>query len=286
MRILFFMMTLLVLSLNLEAKSLFSNAEQADSSKYIANLKDLLIATQKTRGLTNSYLNGNTETLLLIYNTRSDMKKAISKMESTTLAADPVINSRASSISKALIKLNAKAFKKKAPEVFSAYTEQIEEILMLAQTVSQRTAKALNDFGKETSNVMMETMLPLTEQVGRLRGYGAGVAARKVATKSDIEKVYALANEVKRLNATLTEQMNQLTSRYSGKLPSSINSEVVAIDKAVKSYTYLAEKKLLKHPETVDSDDYFEKGTHLINLIIKAYNTCNSAMLEDSKGWF
>jgi len=286
MRILFFMVALLVLSFNLEAKSLFSNAEQADSSKYIANLKDLLIATQKTRGLTNSYLNGNTETLLLIYTTRSDMKKAIGKMEATALAADPVINSRASAISKTLIKLNNKAFKKKAPEVFAAYTEQIEEILMLAQTVSQRTAAALNDFGKETSSIMMETMLPLTEYVGRLRGYGAGIAARNKVTKSDIEKVYALSNEVKRLNATLAEQMHQLISRHSGELSPSIKGEIAAVDKVVKDYTHLAEKKLLKHPETIDPDEYFEKGTHLINLIIKAYNTCNNAILEDSKGWF
>jgi hypothetical protein len=280
------MMALLIFNLNLEAKALFSNDNQADSSVYIANLKDLLIATQKTRGLTNSYLNGNTETLLLIYNSRSDMKKAIGKMESTALAADPVINNRASSISKALIKLNNKAFKKQAPEVFAAYTEQIEEILMLAQTVSQRTAKSLNEFGKETSSVMMESMLPLTEYVGRLRGYGAGVAAKNKVTKSDIEKIYALSNEVKRINATLGEQMNQLLNRYSNKFSTSLKSEIAAIDKAVKEYTFLAEKKLLKNPESVDPDEYFEKGTDLINLIVKAYKTCNRAVLEDSKGWF
>ena len=280
------LLLIMFLVLNLEAKSLFSNDSQADSSIYISNLKDLLIATQKTRGLTNSYLNGNTATLLLIYGTRSDMKKAIGKMESTTLAADPVINNRASSISKALIKLNNKALKKKAPEVFEAYTEQIEEILMLAQTVNQRTAKQLSDFGKEASSIMMETMLPLTEYVGRLRGFGAGLAAKNKVTQSDIEKIYALTSEVKRLNTTFLEQMSRLTASYSEKLPKTLSSEVAAVDKAVKEYTYLAEKKLLKHPEQVDADEYFEKGTDLINLIIKTYNTLNHAVLEDSKGWF
>ena len=280
------LLLIMFLVFNLEAKSLFSNDSQADSSIYISNLKDLLIATQKTRGLTNSYLNGNTATLLLIYGTRSDMKKAIGKMESTALAADPVINNRASSISKALIKLNNKALKKKAPEVFEAYTEQIEEILMLAQTVNQRTAKQLSDFGKEASSIMMETMLPLTEYVGRLRGFGAGLAAKNKVTQSDIEKIYALTSEVKRLNTTFLEQMNKLTASYSEKLPKTLSSEVAAVDKAVKEYTYLAEKKLLKHPEQVDADEYFEKGTDLINLIIKTYNTLNHAVLEDSKGWF
>jgi len=280
----FLLMALLIF--NLEAKSLFSNAEQADSSVYVSNLKDLLLATQKTRGLTNSYLNGNTETLLLIYGTRGDMKKAIGKMESTSLAADPVVNSRASSISKALIKLNNKAFKRNAEEVFEAYTEQIEEILMLAQTVNQRTAKKLNGFGKEASVVLMETMLPLTEYVGRLRGYGAGIAAKNKVIKSDIEKVYALSTEIKTLNGKLMEQMSALSSKHSGKLPSNLSSQVNAIDKAVKDYVRLAEKKLLKHPEQVDADEYFEKGTELIGRIIKAYNSINRAILEDSKGWF
>jgi hypothetical protein len=157
---------------------------------------------------------------------------------------------------------------------------------MLAQTVNQRTAKALNDFGKEASSIMMETMLPLTEYVGRLRGFGAGIAAKNKVTKSDIEKIYALSNEVKRLNTTLTEQMSKLIASYSGKLPNTLSSEITAVDKAVKSYTYLAEKKLVKHPNEVDADEYFEKGTELIALIIKAYNTINHAVLEDSKGWF
>ena len=56
MRIFLFMF---IFVLTLQAKPIFSNAEQADSSQYIDALKNLVVATQKTRGLTNSYLNGN-----------------------------------------------------------------------------------------------------------------------------------------------------------------------------------------------------------------------------------
>jgi hypothetical protein len=281
-----FLLIIALLVFSLEAKSLFSNDSQKDSSVYIGNLKNLLIATQKTRGLTNAYLNGNTENMLLIYGTRSDMKRAIGKMESTNLAADPVINNRANAISKALIKLNNKAFKMNPNDAFEKYTEQIEEILMLAQTVSQRTASSLNDFGKDASTIMMETMLPLTEYVGRLRGYGAGLAARNKVERADIEKIFALSTEVKRLNAELSDQMSQLMASYSSKLPKQISSEVNAVDEAVKKFTTLAEKKLLKSPESVDSDEYFDVGTDVIDRIIKVYNTTNRAILEDSKGWF
>jgi len=282
------MKLLLILGLllfNLQAKSLFSNDAQKESSIYISNLKELILATQTTRGLTNAYLNGNTASLLLIYNSRSNIKKAIGKMESTSLATDIVINTRASDISKALIKLNSIAFKQSPKKTFSDYTEQIEQILMLAQTISQRNTKDLNPFGREASVIMMENMLPLTEYVGQLRGFGAGVAARGVVVRSDIEQIYLLVNEVTTLNTTLQEQMGGLIAKYSAKLPSSIKTEVATINKAVKKYQFLASKTLLKTPKKVDSDLYFEQGTELIEDIVKAYNTCNRAILEDSKGW-
>ena len=88
--------TLLVLAVQLQAKSLFSNNEQAENAKYINSLKDLVIATQKTRGLTNSYLNGNESTLLLIHGNKRDMKRALGIMESLPLSSNSVISERSS----------------------------------------------------------------------------------------------------------------------------------------------------------------------------------------------
>jgi len=280
-----FILIIGLLLLNLEAKSLFSNDTQQESSIYIENLKELIISTQKTRGLTNSYLNGNTATLLLVYGNRSDVKKAIGKMESTTLASDPVINNRASSISKALIKLNNKAFKQTAKKTFSDYTEQIEEILMLAQTVSQRSTKDFNPFAREASTIMMETMLPLTEAIGQLRGFGSGLAAKGAVKKSDIERIYLLVHEVTSLNSTLQDQMNTLVSKHSDSLPATINTEINSIDKAAKEYTQLASKKLLKTPSKVDSDLYFDQGTEFIETVVKTYNSLNRAISKDAEGW-
>ncbi len=85
----------LLLLVNVHAKSLFSNDSQEESSKYIGALKDLVISTQKTRGLTNSYLNGNTVALMLVFENKKEMKDAIGNMEASALSSDPVVNSRA-----------------------------------------------------------------------------------------------------------------------------------------------------------------------------------------------
>ena len=274
-----------LLAFNLEAKSLFSNTQQADSSVYIGSLKDLVIATQKTRGLTNSYMNGNTAALLLVYANRQEMKKAIGIMESLPMAADPIINSRATKISQSLITLNNKAFKQKPSVAFSNYTEQIGQTLMLAQTISKRSAKELNPFGQEASAVMMEIMLPMTEYVGQLRGFGSGLAAKGSRSENELAKVLALVNEVKTLNVKLQSDMGKLISKYPGKLSSNINAEVSAIDQSANSYSKFAQSKFAKDIKNIDPNIYFENGTELISKIIKAYNTNNSAILEDSKGW-
>jgi len=274
-----------LLAFNLEAKSLFSNTQQADSSVYIGSLKDLVIATQKTRGLTNSYMNGNTAALLLVYANRQEMKKAIGIMESLPMAADPIINSRATAISQSLITLNNKAFKQKPSVAFSNYTEQIGQTLMLAQTISKRSAKELNPFGQEASTVMMEIMLPMTEYVGQLRGFGSGLAAKGSRSENELAKVLVLVNEVKTLNIKLQSDMKKLISKYPGKLSSSITAEVSAINQSANSYTKFAQSKFAKDIQNIDPNIYFENGTELISKIIKAYNTNNSAILEDSKGW-
>jgi len=279
----FLVITFLIFTL--ESKSLFSNTQQADSSVYIGSLKDLVIATQKTRGLTNSYMNGNTAALLLVYANRQEMKKAIGTMESLPMAADPIINSRATTISQSLITLNNKAFKQKSSVAFSNYTEQIGQTLMLAQTISKRSAKELNPFGQEASAVMMEIMLPMTEYVGQLRGFGSGLAAKGTAGENELAKINVLVNEVKTLNIKLQSDMNKIISKYPGKLSSSIGSEVSAIKQSADSYTNFAQNKFAKDIKNIDPNIYFENGTELISKIIKAYNTNNSAILEDSKGW-
>ncbi len=279
------LLTLLLL-VNLEAKSFFGNSTQAETSKYIDNLKDLIISTQKTRGLTNSYLNGNVAAMLLVYANRDNMKKAIGNMESFSPASDPVINNRATAISTALIKLNHRAFKQKPAKSFSDYTDQIEQTLMLAQSVSKRFAKDLTPFAKESSSLMMESMLPMTEFTGRLRGLGAGIAAKGKVTKDDKQQIEALIYQLTNANHQLQVELNQIISKYSDKLPSSINTELASINTKVKKYTELAQKTLLTNPSKVNPDDYFDEGTDLISAIIKAYNTLDQAMLKDSKGWF
>ena len=275
----------LFLVLSAEAKSIFSNKEQADSSVYIESLKDLVIATQKTRGLTNAYLNGNTATMLLIYSNRDEMKKAIDTMKSLSLASDPIIGPKTTVISKSLLKLNRKAFKLKPTDAFVRYTQHIKQTLGLAQTISKRFSKNLNPFGQEASSVMMEIMLPMVEYVGQMRGFGSGLAAKGSVNKKELAKINTLSNKIKSLNSQLQINMTQLMVKYADKLSSSVKFQVADINKNVMSYTAFSEDKFANDVTNIDPNTYFDNGVKLVSSIIKAYDTINKAILEDSKGW-
>jgi hypothetical protein len=268
------------------AKSLFSNNSQADNSKYIEALKELTIATQKTRGLTNSYLNGNISALLLIYGNKDEMKKAIGTMESLPLASDPIVNKRATEISHSLIELNHKALKRQPAEVFENYTELIEKLLLLAQTVSKHGSEDLNPLGKDASNVMMEVILPLTEYIGQLRGMGSGIIAKGSIDEKQKYKVAAIMNEMENLSSKFQTDMATISSKYKEHYPSDINDKLSIIKISIQKYTDLAKTEVLQpNSTTTNPDAYFNEGTNNITLLINVFDINNKAVLDDSKGW-
>jgi len=275
-----------ILILNLQAKPLFSNDAQASTSKYMMNLKNLIIATQKVRGLTNSYLNGNTAALLLVYSNRNDIKRALGNMESYSIAEDPVINNRATTISSELIKLNTLALNQKPKKVFSQYTGIIGQMLMLAQSVSERSNKNLTSFGRNASMIMMKVMLPMTEYTGRLRGFGAGLAVKGKVTRDELENIKALSYQLISLNKDLQRQMNSLFTDYPNKLSAKILAQLSTVNNSVQRYTSYAQVHFATDPKDIDPNTYFDKGTALISKIVNIYNVTNKAILEDSKGWF
>jgi len=269
----------------LQAKSLFTNDEQIENAKYINSLKDLVIATQKTRGLTNSYLNGNESTLLLIHGNKQDMKRALGIMESLPLSTNPIISERATSISQSLVKLNNRAFKLKPTVAFDSYTEQIEQTLMLAQTVSKQGSHDLNRLGQEASTLMMETILPLTEQIGRMRGMGSGVIAKGEISKTQKYSMLAMIDDIDKINTKLQKDMKFIIAQNRDNYDSTIDRNLALSEKSILKYTTLTKSKVLNTRGKLNADDYFAEGTDIISLLINIFNSNNQAILKDSKGW-
>lgn len=276
---------ILFMMLTIQAKPIFSNAKQADSSLYIGSLKDLLIATQKARGLTNSYLNGNLIALMLVQDAKDDMRRAFDTMESLALASDPIISQKASELKSRLTELNRKGLKSKPEVAFKRYSEEIEQILLFAQTITKQSSEHMSPFAKETSLIMMERMLPLTEYVGQLRGMGSGVAAKGKATKEQQDALDAIITQVVKVNDDFQKNIKSSINKGRDYYPQDMEAEVTKIDTAIKEYVSFAKRELYKEEVSVNADDYFDMGTQIIIQIVSVYDKANKAVRKDSKGY-
>jgi len=99
----------------------------------VSSIKDVAISTQKTRGLTNSFMNGNVVAQLLVYAQREQMIKdfeEINRLTSKVKLSENYSKESAELMIK-LKKLNKKAFKKNSADVFAAYTLVIEQWIAL-----------------------------------------------------------------------------------------------------------------------------------------------------------
>lgn len=282
MRILFLLWLLIG---TVGAKSLFQNDQQAANSKYVTALKELIVSTQKMRGVTNGYLNGNVSALLLIYTYRDDMNKAIGTMESLPLSSDPIINKRSTEISQALIELNHKALKRKSEEVFESYTVLIDKMLQLAQSISKRGTKALSPFGQDASRIMMEELLPLAEQIGQLRGLGSGIIARGSIDEKEKVKIQAIMASAEKRSATLRVDMQQHLSKYKEHYPIHVHVGAGAIDLSVQKYIEKGKREVVKVKGSGNPDPYFDEGSNVIAKMMETFDASNAALLKDSEGW-
>ena len=273
---------------SIQAKSLFSNDAQANTSKYMKSLRDLIISTQKTRGLTNAYLNGDEYALLTLFGTTNDMKDAIGKMESLKISSDPLIEGKATLISRELTSLNREAIKStNTQEIFNRYTDLIGQTLLLAQTISRHASKKSSNFGKESATLMMENLLPFAEHIGIIRGMGAGFAAKKTSSKKDRSILISELAKIQAFNQNIQSITNKIITKYNDKIQTSIiNEKLKKLNTATKDYLVLTQKNILKDTISYNSSEYFNKGTDIITQTMSIYDDINKAVLIDSEGWF
>ena len=278
----FLIIAMLVFSL--QAKSLFSNNNQAEASEYIAALKDLIVATQRCRGATGSYLNGNEIAIDLVYNYRSDMRKAIATMESLPMSQNPMINSKATAVSEALTDFNSKALDLSSAESFNGYTVSLAKALTLAKTVSKQFTD-LNDFGNEAVNLMLEVILPLSENMGQLRALGSGASARAKNDKKQIAQMKSILRNIESLNSSLQSKSIDILSRYKDAYSTDLSSRLSTADRAVRDYVSLTRKEILLDKVNYSSSEYFRTATSAVDDVIIIFDINRKAILKDSDGW-
>ena len=253
------------------AFSLFDDDKGTDKEylHLVSSIKNVAISTQKTRGLTNSFMNGNVAAQLLVYAQREQMMKDLDAIKKLSSKAKLPKNYTAESaaLMKKVKKLNKKAFKRNSAEVFASYTGVIEEWIALNGKIIDSHFKAGDGNIYAAVSMLNSTLLPLTENIGKLRGMGSGIVARGACNDVETPKMQSFATNIEMYRG----KMKSYLDKHSYKTLS--NNDRDAVNAKIADYAKLTQEQVIGQEEIqLDANKFFDQGTACIGGVLKVYN--------------
>ena len=226
---------------------------------YFKHVKNLIIATQKTRGLTNYYLNGDVGAKMLIFDEQRDMKDSMEAIEALKLHESIKIDHLYRDIKRELIHLNKVAFSQNSSQLFHLYSLQVENLLALADKIITLFFSKNRDL-----NFSIETLLPLTENIGKLRGLGSGLLARGSITQAERQQMQGFMTQI---NILFQQERRYLAS--ASHLDATMKSLEEKSLQMIQSYLEKTTLYVL-HPKkkVLTADSYFREGTKNISEVM------------------
>jgi len=276
---------LLVMVINVFAFSFFDAKPEGQCNRvdYFVTIKDLVVATQKTRGLTNSYLNGNVAAQLLVYGQRTKMKQALKSLskhhKDKVQIVDKATQLRVEELANKIKVLNKTAFKLDSAKAFEEYTKVINETLLITQNMVKVNCDECEPLAKDSVDLMVTTLLPLTENIGKTRGLGSGVVARGFSKKEESQKLQDFITEIEKLSIKMELEMNQLIKRYPKAFTNSVKVTKKDLDLAIAKYVKITQEKVINQQDIqLDANIYFDQGSAVISEVLKLYKMNRDAI--------
>lgn len=258
-----------------------SAVSDAKKVRYLDTVKDLIVATQKTRGGTYNFLNGSEFAQFGVFEQRSKIKSSFKSLNRQFNVVGPKIDGQFDKLYKQMKSLNKLAFQLDPLTSFKAYSSLVNKMISLGGKVQIELYGDGSNFEKSASDVMMNQIMRLTEGLGKLRGLGSGIAARGECEDEEVEYMEGYVEEVNKNMNNVIKSMVALNKSYGDKYPAGLTKKLTTYKKDVLAYIKLAETKLIEKDNIqVDSNKYFKQGTDLIGGAIKFYKM-NSKALKD-----
>lgn len=262
-------------------KSVTQTLGQFKGLEYLIALKVVLEKIPQHRGLTNALLNGNKG----VAEQRLQVEQEIDKGFMTLAQVDSLYGAalgttaELSALQKAWNNLKANSAQMSAQESFRLHTQVInEQIIPLISDIAIRSNLIIGtDLTTNELVSLVTNLLPqLTEDLGQMRGYGAGVLARGQISIND--KIF-IAGQIKQIQkaattvATTVKEAVSLTPSLANLLQQGSSVATTQTDQAIA----LAQSSILNASSVqMSSTDYFNQITKTID----AYFALNTAALD------
>ena len=254
---------------------------QLQATEFIAPVRLLVEHVAQTRGMTNAFLNGNDSFETKIMSKREQVEKDFIALLNVNkkLGKEFNVEEIPAQLNRSWTKITSSAFNRPAPEVFTAYTQLIAELIDFMDTMA-RSGKMQQDPDPANSfiiNTLTQTLPNQVESLGRLRGKGAGVIASQAFTMENKLVVGSLADT--RHAKRLAKDMRYLFAE-NDEIRAGYQSVYDKADRMLNDYLKLADRELIAASSSnMDSADFFAKGTETINSVLALYDELNELLL-------
>jgi methyl-accepting chemotaxis protein len=263
----------IILQRNIDIKTM---EERHNGLLYLATLKPLAEHIAQTRGMTNAYLNGKHELNSRIENKTRIVDKELIILNEKDKLYGALFNTGNSvlKIQQQWEQLKLNAFTGEASNIFSNYTNLINDILALklrvAESSSLLLAQDLDDFYMVES--LVKRLPFITETIGKSRGLGAGIAVKKEASNKQFIKLSSFIENIKLKNILMAHGFS-IIFENNAVLKNKLESILNAAQTATEKFILVTNNELLQtNTINIDSGDYFQLGTDAISTNLALYD--------------
>ncbi|GFP76307.1 methyl-accepting chemotaxis protein [Clostridium fungisolvens] len=257
---------------------------QLNGLSYGSEISSLIQKVQQHRGLMSLFLGGKTDTKDTITEKNSEINAIISKIDKLDASYGKAFStsSQWSKIKSDWSKLENESFNLSMVDSSKRHTDLISDILNLKMDVSDGSKLSLLDnIGEYYFSDMIINKLPeITEQIGQARALGSGVASKKNMTGDEKYKLLALSQSIINSIQGTERDMNIIYSN---------NPEVKAklgdvtggvLTKANSLVNTINTELINKDSITLDSTKYFNDSTSVIDSVYGLINQSSDILSQ------
>lgn len=247
---------------------------ELDAAQYIKPMRNLFVDIAQTRGMTNTYLNGDDTFKQKVLNKRKAVDKHFSRLLAIHQTNEAMfeLQGEPNTLSREWQRINANAFNLPAHTVFTQYTDLIARIIDLMDTIS-REGKMAQDPDASNSfliNSLIHTLPNQIESLGKLRGKGAGILSSNALTTDNKLAIGALADN--RNSLKLKKDIEYLF-RSSPELSSVLSNDFNDANVKLNRYLALANTAIIQASDvSIEATEFFAQGTDTISQLLRLYD--------------
>lgn len=270
------------LLMTLLASSVFVCANEMKQIDYLSTVKDIIISTQKIRGGTYNFLNGSEFAQFGVYEERSIQKNAFSELDRHYITGGKKLDAAFDKLRKQTKSLNKLSFELQPLVSFKAYSTLINKMIETNKAGRFAFFDKSSLLLKNSSMVMINDILPLSEGLGKLRGLGSGIIGRGYCEEEEVKMMKRYVYEIHYNLKHVIQGMESLQNANPKLYSKTLSATLTDLKNDINKYVVFAKNKLIaKEDIQENSNDYFDRGTKLISKVMKLYRVNEDIMKEN-----